>query len=59
MARQGYGNARFEVDSDEGLDVVEELYVDEGKQQSYAQTHDLKWGEDIRDGLQQSVRALN
>lgn len=59
VARQGYGNARFEVNSDEGLDVVEELYVDEGKQQSYAQTHDLKWGEDIRDGLQQSVRALN
>ncbi|QHI11069.1 recombination directionality factor [Acinetobacter haemolyticus] len=29
MARQGYGNARFEVNSEEGLDLVEEFYTDE------------------------------
>lgn len=29
MARQGYGNARFEVNSEEGLGLVEEFYTDE------------------------------
>ena len=29
MARQGFANARFEVNSDEGLDVVDEFYADE------------------------------
>jgi hypothetical protein len=29
MARQGYGNARFEANSEEGLDLVEEVYTDE------------------------------
>jgi hypothetical protein len=29
MARQGYGNARFEVNAEEGLDLVEEFYTDE------------------------------
>ena len=29
MARQGYGNARSEVNSEEGLDLLEEFYTDE------------------------------
>ncbi len=29
MALQGYGNARFEVNGEEGLDLVEEFYTDE------------------------------
>lgn len=32
MARQVYGNARFEVDSDVGLDLVEEFYSDKNKE---------------------------
>jgi hypothetical protein len=30
VARQGYGNASFEV-GEEGLDIVEEFYTDEPK----------------------------
>ena len=29
MARQGYGNASFEVGGEEGLDIVEEFYSDQ------------------------------
>jgi hypothetical protein len=29
MARQGYGNAQFEVNTEEGLDLVEEFYTEE------------------------------
>lgn len=58
MARQGYGNARFEMNSDEGLDLVEELYMSESKPQS-EQAHDLTHEQDIQKGLQQSVQALN
>lgn len=32
MARQGYSNARFEVISEEGLDLVEEFYSDKNKE---------------------------
>ena len=32
MARQGYGNARFEINSEEGLDVVEDFYNDENQE---------------------------
>ena len=31
MARQGYGNAQFEVNAEEGLDLVEEFYLDAGE----------------------------
>ena len=29
MARQGFANAQFEVNSEEGLDLVEEFYTDD------------------------------
>jgi hypothetical protein len=29
VARQGYGNASFEVGGEEGLDIVEEFYNDQ------------------------------
>jgi len=29
VARQGYGNASFEVGGEEGLDIVEEFYSDQ------------------------------
>ena len=57
VARQGYGNARFEVNSEESLDMVEEFYVDVGEklEQSQGLTH----VQAIQEGLQQSVRVVN
>ena len=57
VARQGYGNASFEVGGEEGLDIVEEFYTEEPK--SEQQMHDLRHVQDIQKGLQQSVQALN
>ncbi|MEG2268140.1 MAG: hydrolase or metal-binding protein [Acinetobacter sp.] len=59
VARQGYGNAHFEVGSEEGLDIVEEFYTDESRPEQSQQTHDLSHVQDIQKGLQQSVQALN
>ena len=59
VARQGYGNASFEVGGDEGLDIVEEFYSDESKLEQHQQTHNLNHVQDIQKGLQQSVQALN
>ncbi|MEQ1123319.1 hydrolase or metal-binding protein [Acinetobacter seifertii] len=58
-ARQGFANAQFEVENEEGLDVVEEFYSDESKPQQHEQSHDLTHVQDIQKGLQQSVQALN
>ncbi|ENW84387.1 MULTISPECIES: recombination directionality factor [Acinetobacter] len=59
VARQGYGNASFEVGGEEGLDIVEEFYNDEKKPEQHQQTHDLTDVQCIQKGLQQSVKALN
>lgn len=32
MARQGYDNAHFETDIEEGMDVVEEFYANENSE---------------------------
>lgn len=37
MAQQGYGNARSEVNSEEGLDLVEEFYTDENSEKEHQQ----------------------
>jgi hypothetical protein len=37
MARQGYGNARFEVNAEERLDLVEEFYTDEASEEEHQQ----------------------
>ena len=69
-ARQGYGNARFEVNSEEGLDLVEEFYTDENSEAEQTQPESkakakpkLNQGDgfvqDIQQGLQGSVRAVN
>lgn len=69
-ARQGYGNARFEVNSEEGLDLVEEFYTDENSEAMTLQPDsktkvrpksNQKNGfvQDIQKGLQGSVRAVN
>ena len=59
VARQGYGDASFEVGGEEGLNIVEEFYSDESKQEHLQQTHDLSHVQDIQKGLQQSVQAFN
>ncbi|MEF9994270.1 MAG: hydrolase or metal-binding protein, partial [Acinetobacter sp.] len=68
-ARQGYGNARFEVNSEEGLDLVEEFYTDEfveaeqvqseSKTKTRSKFQQGDFVQDIQKGLQGSVRAVN
>ena len=58
IAKQGFANARFEVNAEEGLDAVDEFYLEEGQQENQKQVHDLMQVQDIQKGLQQSVRAV-
>ena len=59
MARQGYGNARFEMDREEGEVIVEEFYAESNQQQDQKQTDDFTQVQDVQKGLQQSVSAVN
>ena len=70
MAKQVFSNARFEVNSEEGLDLVEEFYSNEiieseqTKSDSKTKTKSkFNQGEcfvqDMQQGLQGSVRAVN
>ncbi|MCK4107306.1 hydrolase or metal-binding protein [Acinetobacter radioresistens] len=70
MARQGYGNARFEVNAEEGGEIVEEFYLEksfESEQQAIDSKSKTKsklnqddgFIQDIQKGLQGSVRAVN
>ncbi|AIY37241.1 TPA: hydrolase or metal-binding protein [Acinetobacter baumannii] len=59
VARLGYANAKFEVENEEGLDVVEEFYhSDEQEQQSQTEVvhTDVRR---LQQGLARSVRAVN
>lgn len=55
MARQGFANAKFEMDLEEGLDIVEEFYQTGEQQQSVVQNESFN----IQQGLKGSVTALN
>lgn len=73
MARQGFANAQFEVNGEEGLDLVEEFYTEENQEADFEQvqsettrskaktkSHQSEGGvENIQKGLQGSVRAVN
>ena len=64
IAKQGYGNASFEMGSDEGLDIVEEFYSDQQNavevQSDSASVHQgMDDAAGIKQGLRQSVRAVN
>ena len=64
VARQGYGNASFEVGGDEGLDIVEEFYSDQqdavDTQPDPSSVHQrMDDATGIKQGLRQSVRAVN
>ncbi|MDV2488220.1 recombination directionality factor [Acinetobacter johnsonii] len=54
IALQGYGNSQFEVDSEDGMNVVEEFYQGEDDQRK-----DEDKVFNIQQGLQGSVTALN
>ena len=54
MALQGYGHSQFEVDSEDGMNVVEEFYQGEEGQPT-----DEDKVFNIQQGLQGSVTALN
>jgi hypothetical protein len=56
VARQGYGNASFEVGGEEGLDIVEEFYTDESKSEQHQQTHDLTMFRIFRKGCSSRFR---
>jgi hypothetical protein len=70
VARQGYSNARFEVNSEEGFDLVEEYYTDNVVESEQVQpdtkakvkskfNQEKDFVQDIQQGLQGSVRAVN
>ncbi|MEG6544727.1 hydrolase or metal-binding protein [Acinetobacter bereziniae] len=74
MARQCFANAQFEVNSEEGLDLVEEFYTDEMENKEVEQTQPATtrrtkakpkpnqsegFVQDMQKGLQGSVRAVN
>lgn len=59
VARQGFANAQFEMNSEEGVDVEEEFYPESTQQQDQKAMHNLTQMQYIQKGLQQSVKALN
>ena len=59
VAREGFANGQFEIDVEEGPEVVEEFYVEDSQQQDQQQVHDLSNVQEIHQGLKQSVRAVN
>ncbi len=59
VARQGYANAKFEMDSEEGVDVVDAFYSND-EQLSQSQNDALPSNvTTLQKGLAQSVRAVN
>ena len=59
MARQGFANSKFEMDLEEGLEVVEEFY--NGESDSVNDSSQLDRSDEvisIKQGLRQSVKAL-
>jgi hypothetical protein len=64
VARQGYGNASFEVGGEEGLDIVEEFYVEHQEHNQFGPTEliegEMTRGDAkmIKQSLRQSVRTV-
>jgi len=59
IARQGFANAKFEVNSEEGVDVLEEFYASTETKPESGQTDVMDYIQEIQQGLQQSVSAVN
>ena len=66
-ASQGYANAQVEMDGGEGLEIVEEFYIDEAEQTQLEPEIKAKSKltqgkgvvQDVQQGLQASVRTVN
>ena len=62
VARQGFANAQFEVNGEEGFDVLDEFYAEPDQaevQQSSGLNKPDGFVQDIQQRLQRSVRAVN
>lgn len=57
-ALHGYANAQFEMDGEDGLEIVEELFEGEASPKNLKNEPDLTQVQDLQQGLQQSVRAV-
>ena len=60
IARKGFANARFEVNGEEGLEMVDEYFPEQ--EQSLTVEREVSsegFVQDIQQGLKQSVRAVN
>ncbi|MDQ1210045.1 hypothetical protein QE380_002968 [Acinetobacter baylyi] len=56
VARQGYANGRFEISDEEGMEVIDEFYIEENiEKESIQHASQI---EQIQKGLQQSVRVV-
>lgn len=58
-ALQGFANAQFEVNGEEGEEIVDEFHAGSNHQQGQKQIHDFKQVQDVQKGLQQSVSTVN
>ncbi len=58
-ARQGFANAQFQIHSEEGMEIVEEYYPEEENAKGEQQYESEGFVQNIQQGLQQSVRAVN
>ena len=66
VARQCFANAMFEMNVEEGLDLVEEFYADENAESEQTQLESKPkfnqgqgFVQDLQQGLQQNVQAVN
>ena len=66
VARQGFANAQFEVNSEEGLDAMDEFYTNDESESEQTQGVSKSkvrqvdgFVQNIQQGLQQSVRVVN
>jgi hypothetical protein len=58
-ALQGYANAQFEVDGEEGVEIIDEFYTESSQRLDQKQISDFTQVQDIQKGLQQSVSAVS
>lgn len=58
MARQGFANAQFDVDVDEGVELLEEFYS-KGESSSEIESVHLNYVQNIQQGLKQNVKHVN
>lgn len=59
VARQGFANARFEVGSDEGLDILEEFYPSDSAAQKPGLAAGSPEALSLQQNLRHSVKAVN